>query len=140
MPASSGAERRLLGLGLLAGVVVGAVWVAGRARHVADQPTPTLINWDRVRAMATSMNRESSADRAHLETLGRYYNGLVTRCVPLIAQFTGQTLPRQLDTVYVFGRNDWVRANIDNFRQLFEPVEAMNRRQGGLPGGVMWST
>jgi coenzyme F420 biosynthesis associated uncharacterized protein len=51
-------------------------------------------------------------------------------------------LPRDLDTVYVFDRNDWLRANVTNFRQLFEPVEAMNRRAGGLgsgPGASAWS-
>lgn len=139
---SSETERRLLGLGLLAGAVLGAVWVAGRARPVTEHGTPTLIDWDRVRAVATGMNRGPGAHPAHLAALRQQYGRHVARCVPLIAAFTGQQLPRQLDTVYVFDRNDWIRANIDNFRQLFEPVEAMNRRSGGLvrlPGGQLWS-
>jgi coenzyme F420 biosynthesis associated uncharacterized protein len=139
---SSETERRLLGLGLLAGAVLGAAWVAGRARPVTEQGTPTLIDWGRVRAVATSMNRAPAAHPAHLAALQQQYSRLVAQCVPLIAEFTGQQLPRQLDTVFVFDRNDWIRANIDNFRQLFEPIEAMNRRSGGLvslPGGRLWS-
>jgi coenzyme F420 biosynthesis associated uncharacterized protein len=141
MPASD-TERRLLGLGLLAGVLVGAAWVAGRARPVTEQGTPTLINWERVRAVATGMNRVGPADPAIAPAIRRQYAEKVARCVPLIAEFTGQRLPRDLETIFVFDRNDWVRANIDAFRQLFEPVEAMNRRNGGLtslPGGAVWS-
>ena len=141
MPVSE-TERRLLGLGLLAGVAVGALWVAGRARPVTEQGTPTLINWDRVRAVATGMNRLAPTEVADLPSLRRQYAEQVARCVPLITEFTGQRLPRELETVYVFDRGDWVRANIDNFRQLFEPIEVMNRRTGGLgslPGGQVWS-
>ncbi|MCC6628940.1 MAG: zinc-dependent metalloprotease [Chloroflexi bacterium] len=103
--------------------------------------TPTLIDWERVRRVATGMNRELMA-AAHAPALRQRYAEQVNRCVPLIAEFTGQSLPRALDTVFVFDRNDWVTANIDNFRQLFEPVEEMNRRGGGqtaMPGGAAWS-
>jgi coenzyme F420 biosynthesis associated uncharacterized protein len=145
MAHSSPGNQRLIGIGvsLLVGAVAGAAWAASRPRPVADpESAPTLIDWERVRAVATGMNRQAAADQAAAAGLGRYYSGLVARCVPLIAEFTGETLPRELDTVYVFGRNDWVRANIENFRQLFEPVEALNRRGGGfttLPGGRVWS-
>lgn len=134
-------ERQLLGLGLAAGAVIAAAWVAGRARPATMHGTPTLIDWERVRRVATGMNREL-VTAAHAPALRQRYAEQVNRCVPLIAEFTGQSLPRALDTVFVFDRNDWVTANIDNFRQLFEPVEEMNRRGGGLtamPGGAAWS-
>lgn len=136
-------DRRLLGLGvgLLAGVVAGAAW-ASRARPALEHGTPTLIDWERVRSVATGMNRQPAAELTNAAEMSRYYAELVDRCVPLITEFTGQALPRRLDTVFVFGRNDWVRANIDNFRQLFEPVEEINRRNGGLTGlntSPVWS-
>jgi coenzyme F420 biosynthesis associated uncharacterized protein len=144
MASASSRDRRLLGLSLLVGMAAGAAWVAaGRARPVAEQGTPTLVNWERVRAVATRMNREPVADAAAAGVLSRYYGDLVARCVPLISEFTGQTLPRHLDTIHVLGRNEWVRANISAFRQLFEVVEEINRRNGGLsglPASVVWST
>lgn len=146
MPSSTSAERRLLGLGisLLAGAAVGAVWVAGRSRATeAPGEIKSLINWEHVRSIATAVNRDGGVPRPRVEQLTVYYSDLVERCVPLITEFTGQSVPRSLDTVYVFGRNEWVRANIDNFRTLFEPIEEINRRNGGvgqmLGGGVMSS-
>jgi coenzyme F420 biosynthesis associated uncharacterized protein len=127
----------------LTGAALGFAWAMNRARPAIEQGAPTLVNWDRVRGIATSMNREPVPDAAVLARLSAEYGGLVNRCVPLITEFTGQVLPRNLDTVYVLGRNDWVRANLDNFRLLFEPIEEINRRNGSFgraPGSTAWST
>src|SRR4051794_29454017 len=106
-------DRRLIGLGILAGAVVGAVVVAGRAKPVVHNGAPTLIDWDRVLRVATGMNRADSTVGSDVGARQRYVEQ-VARCVPLITDFTGQSLPRALDTVYVFDRNAWIRANIAN--------------------------
>lgn len=145
MPASRSAERRLIGLGigLLAGAAMGAALAASRPRPApSTAPPPPLINWDQVRAVALGLNRDGALEHSRVEALTSDYGALVRRCVPLISEFTGQTLPGGVEAVYVFGRTDWVRANIENFRRLFQSIEEMNQRQGGLtglPGAAVWN-
>ena len=146
MPGLSGGERRLLalGVGLLAGAAYSA-WSASRPRPApgAAETVPPLINWDRVRAVALALNRDGALEYRKVQTLTEYYSDLVARCVPLISEYTGQHLPPGAQQVHVFGRTDWVRANIENFRRLFQAIEDMNQRQGGLmsmPGAAAWNT
>ncbi len=146
MPGLSGGERRLLalGVGLLAGAAYSA-WSASRPRPAPGtaETVPPLINWDRVRTVALALNRDGALEYSKVQTLTEYYSDLVARCVPLISDYTGQQLPPGAQQVHVFGRTDWVRANIENFRRLFQAIEDMNQRQGGLmsmPGAVAWNT
>jgi coenzyme F420 biosynthesis associated uncharacterized protein len=54
-----------------------------------------------------------------------YYRGMVARCYPLITAEMGRPLPAPVDKIDAFTRTEWIDANISNFRQLFEPIEAM---------------
>ena len=146
MPGLSGGERRLLalGVGLLAGAAYSA-WSASRPRPAPGtaETVPPLISWDRVRTVALALNRDGALEYSKVQTLTEYYSDLVARCVPLISDYTGQQLPPGAQQVHVFGRTDWVRANIENFRRLFQAIEDMNQRQGGLmgmPGAAAWNT
>lgn len=114
-------------IGLLAGAAVGA-WAGNRARELAERETqPGLINWEQARSIAVGMNRQTALTSGERERLDSYYRNLVQKAVPLVAEYTGDELPTtDLEHVYAFDRVDWINANIDCFRDMFEPLEALN--------------
>ena len=117
-------KRLLLASAAAAGAL--AVWANVKGREYARTgETPALINWDRARSVALAMNRAADTD-VFPASLTEYYRELVARCVPLIAEYTGTTLPTPLESVYVFNRADWIDANIRAFQQLFAPLEGLN--------------
>jgi coenzyme F420 biosynthesis associated uncharacterized protein len=132
--------RRRLAAGLLAGAVIGG-YTAWQARKVQVSDTPDqMIDWDRVRSIATSMNRSvrlNAPSRVHLD---REYRELVRQTIPLITGYTGMRLPHGLEQIYAFDRVDWIEANIDAFKIMFDPIERLGG-DGFLPGrlGDLWS-
>ena len=46
---------RLVGVGLLAGAALGAVWINSRQKHYAKHGAPGLVSWDRVRTSLTRL-------------------------------------------------------------------------------------
>lgn len=103
-----------------------AVWANVKGREYARTgEAPSLINWDRARSVALAMNRAAEGE-VFPASLTEYYRDLVARCVPLIAEYTGTTLPTPLESVHVFNRTDWIDANIRAFQQLFAPLEGLN--------------
>ena len=103
-----------------------AVWANAKGReYTRTGETPSLINWDRARSVALAMNRAADTE-TFPASLTEQYRDLVGRCVPLIAEYTGTTLPTPLESVHVFNRADWIDANIRAFQQLFAPLEGLN--------------
>jgi len=58
---------------------------------------------------------------------------LVRRCIPIVSDYTGVTLPSTLERTFAFDRVDWINANIAGFRQMFAPLEALNPTPNGQP-------
>ncbi|MEO8288098.1 MAG: zinc-dependent metalloprotease [Chloroflexota bacterium] len=126
---------RLLGIGLLAGAALGLVWANTKQKQYARDGVPGLLEWERVRRMARQIvNEEPASDAWHAEW-EEYYRGMVARCYPLITQEMGRALPAPVDKIDAFTRNEWIDANITNFRQLFEPIEAIYRKVNS-PGNL----
>ncbi len=120
-----GMDKRLLLVSAAAAGAI-AVWANAKGREYARTgETPSLINWERARTVALAMNRAADAE-VFPDSLTDYYRELVARCVPLIAEYTGTTLPTPLESVHVFNRADWIDANIRAFQQLFAPLEGLN--------------
>ncbi|MDQ6907384.1 MAG: zinc-dependent metalloprotease [Chloroflexota bacterium] len=117
-------KKLLLASAAAAGAL--AVWANVKGREYSRTgETPSLINWDRARSVALAMNRAADVE-TFPTSLTDYYRDLVGRCVPLIAEYTGTTLPTPLESVHVFNRADWIDANIRAFQQLFAPLEGLN--------------
>jgi coenzyme F420 biosynthesis associated uncharacterized protein len=114
---------RLLSRGLAVAAVVGAYYVASR-RPVATAP-PRLIDWSRVRGIASTIARRAG-DLGSYEHLRPAYAAMVERSQGIIVDYTGEALPRGTDNVYVFDRLQWLDANVENFQLLFEPIEEVN--------------
>ena len=126
-------DPRLLGLGLVAGAVLGAVWINSKQRQYARQGAPKLINWQRVGNMARQIVHEEDVTSGWHEQWKEYYQNMVARCYPVITSEIGRELPVPLDKIDAFTRNEWIDANIANFKLLFEPIESIYYKVQG-PG------
>jgi coenzyme F420 biosynthesis associated uncharacterized protein len=121
-----------VGVGIATVAAAGAAWANARSRQAqlagerAGSP-PSMIDWERVRATAHRMNANETASAEWREQWNRYYGELVARAVPIIEDYSHTSFPRDLDTVRVVTRTDWADANIVSFKQLFEPIEKLNR-------------
>lgn len=127
--------RVAIGVGLATAAAVGAAWATKRSKQPVQplvssdqqQQLPTLINWEKVRSTAHRMNSNADVTQEWRNHWNGYYTELVGRAVPIIEEYAKTKFPRQLDTVNVVSRLDWIDANIVSFQQLFEPIEKLNR-------------
>ncbi len=120
-------NRQMIGLGVVAGVALGAAYAAGRRRKYSASGVPPMLNWNRVRTLAQAMNPEPALQSGWHEQWSAYYTDLVRRCEPLIAAEMGRDLPQPVQNIAAFTRAEWIDANIVNFEQLFAPLERMHQ-------------
>jgi coenzyme F420 biosynthesis associated uncharacterized protein len=133
-------DRRLLAAGLVAGAAVGA-WAGTRMRGLVDtEPTSGVIDWEQARSIAINMNRGHTLTSVERDRLDAYYRELGERCVPIVSEFTGSVLPNPLDQTYAFDRVDWINANLDAFKTMFAPIEALSETHEGKRsvGAALW--
>lgn len=131
---------RILAAGAVAGAAIG-LWANTKTREYRQSGTmPKLINWSQVRTVATSMNRGETLGAAERASLAAEYRRLVESCLGPITAYTGTPLPRPFEATLAFDRVDWVNANIDNFEQLFAPLEGLNPLNDQQPriASVLW--
>ncbi len=123
---SSLPDRKLLAMGVVAGVAAG-VWVSSKVKSLGDaDPSTGLIDWDQARGIATNMNRGQTLTAPERFRLDAYYRELGDRCAPIVRDFTGIELPMPLDQTFAFDRVDWINANLEAFKSMFAPIEALN--------------
>jgi coenzyme F420 biosynthesis associated uncharacterized protein len=128
-------DPRLLALGLLAGAALGAVWINTKQKHYARHGIPNMIDWEKAQRIARQIIKEEEAAPGWHASWEEYYRGLVERCYPVITQEMGNALPAPVDQIQAFTRNEWVDANVANFKKLFEPIEAIYKKAQG-PGNL----
>jgi coenzyme F420 biosynthesis associated uncharacterized protein len=128
---------------LAAGVVAGAAvaWALSRNRPPATNvgEAPKMVDWERVRSLAISMNRGAAMTAPERAALTERYRALAKTCEPIVAAYTGDTLPPGADRTFAFDRVDWINANIDGFARMFAPLEALNPALGKetTPGSML---
>jgi len=128
---STKVDPRLVGLGLIAGAAVsiaGIAYVGTKRRQFAREGVPPLIDWERVRSVARQITQEEPAVEGWHKTWEEYYARMVDRCYPIITAEMGRDLPSPVDHIEAFTRTEWIDANIANFRELFDHVEALYKR------------
>ena len=124
--------RKMIGAGLLAGAAIGAVATArARGLSLPTAPPDSMIDWDRVRAIAVNMNRAEALTMAQRTELDTRYRELVSRCLPLVSEAMGVTIDSPLERTFAFDRVDWIHANIFAFRNLLEPFDDLLSQPSG---------
>ncbi len=140
-------SRKMLGMGLLAGVAIGAVATV-RVRNLnadpdSDRREPTSVaDWDRATQIATTMNRADALSIAQRDALDREYRALVEQCLPLVSSYMGVTIPSPVERTYAFDRVDWINANVTAFRNLLTPLNDLlvgSAPEKSVIGGLLGS-
>ena len=124
-------DRKLLAASVIVGATAGAM-VGQRLKPAAVEPVAAphppqpMIDWDRVRSIAISMNKGLALTAGERERLTQSYRELEARCVPIVSEYTGIELPDAVERTFAVDRVDWIEANISSFKRMFEPIEALN--------------
>lgn len=122
-------DRTKLAAGTIAGAALGA-WAGRRIHDFARTERPTgMIDWDRARTTALTMNRGHALTATERDQLNHYYGALVERCIPIVAEYTGTELPSQPERTYAFDRVDWINANLEGFQRMFAPIEQLDQQR-----------
>lgn len=117
--------KKAVRTGLIVGAAAGAAWLVGR-RFLPSEST--LIDWGQVRRIALATCRQTLVGMPFTKkNLAVQYAEQVGHAERQIAEYSGKTLPQPLNAIFVFDRVDWIDANINNFKLLFEPFEKMHR-------------
>src|SRR5215210_3250742 len=128
----SGVTRKMIGAGLLAGAAIGAVATArARGLTIPSGPPESMIDWDRVRAIAVNMNRADALTMAQRTELDAAYRKLVSQCLPLVSVSMGVTIESPVDRTFAYDRVDWIHANIFAFRNLLAPIDDLLSQPSG---------
>ncbi len=138
MPYSQG-PRRSPGRTLVWGVALGVGAVMLRELVRPREQTTELIDWARVEEVALGRSGESqevAVDRAVVDA----YNTIAAELEPLLTEALGTGTAVAGSRLYpgltAVGRRQWVRFNIRIFRQMFAPLERLQRM---IPGSLMVS-
>lgn len=120
------AARKIMAVGAFAGAALG-VWASRRLKSYAELERPDgMIDWTRTRDIAIRMNRGDVLNAAERQRLDAYYGELVERCIPIVTEYTGMSLPPTSQRTYAFDRIDWINANLDGFKRMFEPIQDLD--------------
>lgn len=119
-------SKKVATAGVVAGAALG-VWAGKRIQTFAKQERPEgMINWTRMREIAVGMNKGETLTAVERERLDNYYGELVARCIPIVSEYTGSSLPTSDQRTYAFDRIDWIDANLVGFQRMFEPFEDLD--------------
>jgi coenzyme F420 biosynthesis associated uncharacterized protein len=128
----TGLTRKMIGVGLLAGAAIGAVATArARGLTMPSSAPESMIDWDRVRAIAVNMNRADALTMAQRSRLDDDYRKLVAQCLPLVSASMGVTIESPVDRTFAYDRVDWIHANIFAFRNLLAPIDDLLSQPSG---------
>ncbi len=123
-------HRRVVAAGAFAGAALG-VWASRKLKSYAQQKRfDGMIDWSRARDIAERMNRGNVLNAAERQRLDQYYGDLVERCIPIVTEYTGSTLPNTEQRTFAFDRIDWITANLDGFKRMFEPIQHLDSPNG----------
>lgn len=127
----SQATKSYVAAGAMAGAALG-VWAGKRIQGYAKKERPEgMIDWERSRLIATGMNKGDTLTASERESLDAYYGRLVAACVPIVTEYTGTSLPVDTERTYAFDRVDWINANLEGFKRMFEPIESLDTSGNG---------
>jgi len=126
--------------GAMAGAAMG-VWAGKRIQKFASRERPDgMIDWERSRQIALGMNKGEALTASERERLDAYYGTLVARCIPIVSEYTGTSLPDDGERTFAFDRVDWINANLEGFKRMFAPIEALDTAKGARNAvGRLWN-
>src|SRR5947209_17067592 len=139
MPMPQPDPTRRVGRAMAWGVAIGVGAVVLRELVRPREEQAQLIDWQRVEEMALSRCAEPSDPPADLGR-DQAYQAIQAELEPLLVEALGPGSAAPGTRLYpglqAVGRRQWVRFNIRIFRQVFEPLESLQRL---IPGSLILS-
>src|SRR2546421_5376168 len=136
IPESAPSSRRV-GRAMAWGVAIGVGAVVLRELVRPREQPARLIDWGRVEEIALAgcgEVQDLAADQSREQT----YQQIAAELEPLLAEALGPGAAQAGSQLYpgltAVGRRQWVRFNIRIFRQMFEPLEGLQRL---IPGSLI---
>jgi coenzyme F420 biosynthesis associated uncharacterized protein len=137
-PGSNGRNIKVVAAGAVAGAAL-SVWVNRRNRNAPTTPRAEgMIDWSKARETATRMNRGDALTATERERLNAYYFDLVEKCVPIVSEYTGTSLPNGAPETFAFDRVDWINANLEAFQRMFKAIDEINARKSVSGFARIW--
>jgi coenzyme F420 biosynthesis associated uncharacterized protein len=128
-------DRKLLAASMIVGATAGAMVGQRLKPSTVEQtseapPAQPMIDWERVRSIAISMNKGLALTAGERDRQTAAYRELEAKCLPIVSAYTGIELPDAVERTFAVDRVDWIEANITSFKRMFEPIEALNASNG----------
>jgi coenzyme F420 biosynthesis associated uncharacterized protein len=125
-------------LGTAFGAAAGAGWVL--AQRLGRGRENQLLDWNQITSVALRLGAQAPPiDPTTRREIESTYTEILHEVAEPLAAYTGTGLLLADTPVSVMDRAEWVRANVANFRHLFEPLERSwaenNAREGNLNAG-----
>src|SRR3989440_3181679 len=137
MPMAQPDPTRRVGRAMAWGVAIGVGAVVLRELVRPREEQAQLIDWRRVEEMALSRCAEPNEPAPDLSR-DRAYQAIQAELEPLLVEALGPGSAAPGTRLYpglqAVGRRQWVRFNVRIFRQMFEPLEKLQRL---IPGSLM---
>lgn len=119
-----------VGAGLLVGAAAGVLWAT--ARRQARAPDNNVFDWDRIAAIALRTLPAGERINAEERAASRAtYSRILRDIAEPLAAYTGVQVALVDIDVQALDREEWVRTNIGNFRDLLQPFEDLYRDASG---------
>jgi coenzyme F420 biosynthesis associated uncharacterized protein len=128
-PGSNNRNVKVAAAGAVAGAAF-SVWINRRNRNNPNPVTVDgVIDWAKARETATRMNKGDALTANERERLNAYYFDLVEKCVPIVSEYTGTSLPNGAPQTFAFDRVDWINANLESFQRMFKAIDELNAKK-----------
>jgi coenzyme F420 biosynthesis associated uncharacterized protein len=117
-----------MGAGLVAGAAVGLLWFAAK-RYGRDR-AGEIIDWGQVASIARRTSQAAPwADERERAAVEADYSAMLHEIAPTLQEYTGSSLDLTRSAVRALDRSEWIAANVNNFRDLLQPVEQLYREK-----------
>jgi len=110
--------------GVVAGAAMGLLWYA--ARKYGRDRAGEIIDWGQVAAIARRTSQAAPwLDADDREAAEADYTSMLHEIAEPLREYTGSDLDLSHTRVRALDRPDWISANIENFRDLLQPLEQL---------------